>query len=360
MRESKGFIQGFRNMIETMLKVVVSYDYRALNQHILRINEYKTVDEILFGVARCMKEILDYEFFGFALKNGNDLDLWVDPRIHKDLMINLVESDFGCQEINYSVHFFGKEKTESGQKYTMVAEQPVKSCSVLENETYSARLYVMPRRKPLSYHEDIIRLVVRSMGIALENKLRIQNLENAATIDPLTNCYNRRALDKQMETAIAGAIRYNHPLTVVMIDIDNFKHINDTYGHAAGDKALQAIAKRISSSVRKSDLMARYGGEEFVLLLTETDLQAGAQLAETLRLIIAGRPFDLGSRQVTITASFGVASLKNGSDGTDLLRDADRRLYAAKGQGKNRVLPSAQPRRASNLPIFLPSFAHTA
>jgi diguanylate cyclase (GGDEF)-like protein len=169
-------------------------------------------------------------------------------------------------------------------------------------------------------------------------------LKNLSVRDPLTGCYNRRHLHQQLlETEILRAQRYQLSLTVVMCDIDHFKQVNDSHGHHGGDAVLQAYAAMLLAATRDNiDSVVRYGGEEFLLILPETDLDGGVQLAERLRLLCAETPTMHGGRQIPITASFGVASADFNSPGPGpapeaMVAAADELLYQAKRSGRNRV-----------------------
>jgi diguanylate cyclase (GGDEF)-like protein len=330
-------------VLRLFFRAAAGCDYRALNHYILQMNARKSIDDILFAVSRCLKDMLDYELFGFALKGESGMDVWVEPGIYREFMVKTVKNDFPGQEIDCKVHFFEKS-SEGRQKSDSSARKDVIPYTVMENFG-TARLYIIPRRTVLKRHEKVIRIIVRSLGIALENALMIRSLENAAAIDPLTNCFNRRALNKYLEADVACAYRYERDLSLIMIDLDNFKVINDTYGHAAGDMVLKDVSRLIASSVRKADFLARYGGEEFVLVLPETALPFAVQIAEKVRKAIEQHPVNTGSHAIGLTASLGVAELRRDSCGASLLREADEMLYRAKSLGKNRVAHrlSAQP-----------------
>jgi diguanylate cyclase (GGDEF)-like protein len=159
----------------------------------------------------------------------------------------------------------------------------------------------------------------------------------------LLDTFNRRHLDEKLPQEIARAIRYGHPLSLVMADIDHFKQVNDQHGHAAGDEVLRCFAKRMQTSLRQSiDWVARYGGEEFVLVLPEASLDAAARVAEKVRSDCAATPMRTSLLDCLITASFGVATLPaclaNVHGCADaLLRAADAALYRSKQAGRNRV-----------------------
>jgi len=155
-----------------------------------------------------------------------------------------------------------------------------------------------------------------------------------ANTDPLTGIANRRRLDAELVAAVDRARAIGRPLSVVSFDLDEFKGINDRFGHDAGDAVLIEVVARVRRVTRSRDLLGRWGGEEFLLVLDDCDEATGATIAEACRGAIAGDPV---SGVGTITASFGVATLVDGEDCEGLLRRLDRRLYAAKSAGRNRV-----------------------
>ncbi|MEF3191003.1 MAG: diguanylate cyclase [Campylobacterales bacterium] len=187
-----------------------------------------------------------------------------------------------------------------------------------------------------TYIEPIIDIDGAILGyeavrIDITDKKRIEEL---AITDRLTGVYNRLRLDEALNHEIARAKRYYHPLSLVMIDIDYFKKINDTYGHQAGDEVLKKVAFLIKTSLRDSDVVGRWGGEEFMVLLPETSLEAALELSERLRQRIFEADFgEIGHR----SCSFGVATLREEESVTQLVARADEALYRAKHNGRNRV-----------------------
>lgn len=166
----------------------------------------------------------------------------------------------------------------------------------------------------------------------------------AAFIDPVTGLFNRRHLDTQLELAVTAARLRGTPLTVLMLDIDAFKPVNDRFGHACGDQALRAIGAWLCANVRGIDLVARYGGDEIVVVMPETNLATARHVAERLRRLIGANPvpgLPLGETG-RLTVSIGVAALDaRDVDGEALLARADAALYAAKRAGRNRVESAA-------------------
>jgi len=182
-------------------------------------------------------------------------------------------------------------------------------------------------------------------SFALENAVNRARLLRSGFTDVLTGWHNRRYLQVRLIEELARARRDSSNLVCLMIDIDRFKHVNDTHGHAAGDEVLCEFAQRIEAEVRASDIAARYGGEEFVVLLPNTDTDSGVLLAERIRLSISATPIDLRyDEPVTITASVGIASVVPDPEDDDfktagdaLIARADVALYSAKAAGRDRV-----------------------
>ena len=155
--------------------------------------------------------------------------------------------------------------------------------------------------------------------------------------DALTGLLNRYGLHRALQRELSEARRYDRPLSCLLIDIDFFKAVNDSYGHAAGDTALQQAARVIADSVRGSDVVCRYGGEEFLVLAPETDARGAFSLAEKIRLAVSERLFGDGERAFALTLSAGVAELRAGESGNDMIARADLALYQATQRGRDRV-----------------------
>jgi len=342
IRNLKKMMDDTVSAIDLVLRIARGVDYRTLSQYVIRINKYKDIDDILYEASNCLKDILNYELFGFALKDGSAMDVWIDPRIHGTYILDCVREDFIGQNVDCNIHYFDKKRDNKRHNADTIDVKHVISYEVMDGK-YAARLYLLPKRKMLYYHYNIISIIASAVRNALENALNIIKLERVAAIDPLTSCYNRRAFSSYLEQDVAYAPRYRNELSLVMIDIDDFKKINDIHGHDAGDMVLKELSALITSAVRTSDYLVRYGGEEFVLVLPDTTLYNAVQLAEKIRKKIEVHEIKHRDARVTITASFGVACLENKADGKSLLREADERLYQAKATGKNSVVPSMMP-----------------
>lgn len=184
-----------------------------------------------------------------------------------------------------------------------------------------------------SEEEDALYIVTMSDITDMESRAKI--LEQLATTDALTKIYNRLKLNELLSFEIKKADRYRLPLSLIMLDIDHFKDINDTYGHDVGDEVLIRFCNAISVNIRETDVFARWGGEEFMIMLPNTPLDGAKALAENLRKDIESIRFEKAGR---VTASFGVAEYRPDSSARELLKLVDDSLYAAKRGGRNMVV----------------------
>jgi diguanylate cyclase (GGDEF)-like protein len=168
----------------------------------------------------------------------------------------------------------------------------------------------------LQYHEIIFRMAVT---------------------DGLTNLANRKQLDTMLQEELTRARRYARDLSLLMLDIDHFKSINDTYGHLTGDYVLSGLAAILQRRIRPNDRLGRYGGEEFCAILPETGSSSANSIAEDLRALVESHAFESDERRILVTVSIGVATLGEGMQANDLYRAADEMLYKAKRGGRNQV-----------------------
>jgi diguanylate cyclase (GGDEF)-like protein len=174
--------------------------------------------------------------------------------------------------------------------------------------------------------------------VALDNARLHRIVERQALVDGLTGLANRRQSEETLASELARLERFGGTLAVVVADLDWFKDVNDRYGHPSGDAVLREFAQLLDESVRDVDLAGRWGGEEFLLILPGTDLDGGAQVAERIRLALAGRiVLSADGSPIPVTASFGVAATPPASTAAELFSAADAALYEAKRNGKNRV-----------------------
>ena len=188
-------------------------------------------------------------------------------------------------------------------------------------------------------HDELRQLAGTFNAMAEKLEKNQATLEALSTHDGLTGLYNQREFQRQLDGAIERYHRYGRPFSILMLDLDRFKAVNDTHGHQAGDEVLRAVATQIRAEVRPNDQVARYGGEEFVVILSETLGPGALAVAERIRAAIVARPIALSEGAVSITVSIGVAAFpEDAESGTQIIAAADQALYAAKHAGRNRAI----------------------
>ncbi|WP_022666482.1 GGDEF domain-containing protein [Desulfospira joergensenii] len=311
-------------------------DHARLTRHIVALNQKDSSTEIINEVASCLKKILDYRLFAFAVKKKERVEVWLDPRMYKKSIEDIIVQDFhleGTKDLTYINHNFDPHEIheEFGMDDLVFYE--------LKEENCYARLYMLPQKKFYPFHDEMVNLILQGCATALSKQLKMENLKNAAVIDPLTGCYNRREFESQLTRNLANARRHGNSLSLFMFDLDHFKQINDTHGHLAGDMVLKQVAGLVKKSMRQGDILARYGGEEFIAILPETGKTKAMDLADRLRSEISNLCLPFDNSLIRVTASFGVSELTPDKDMTMLIQDADTMLYKAKLNGRNTVMP---------------------
>ena len=200
--------------------------------------------------------------------------------------------------------------------------------------------------RPVDRNELLARVRTQIKKRRYTERLRdnVQTSIELAITDGLTGLFNRRYMETHLRTLVEQSVARNKPITVLVLDIDYFKAINDSYGHDAGDDVLREFALRMRKATRNIDLACRYGGEEFVIVMPETDMAVATAVAERLRRRVASEPFAIqqGARHLEVTISIGIAALSSaGDNAASILKRADQALYRAKRDGRNRVVPDA-------------------
>ena len=202
--------------------------------------------------------------------------------------------------------------------------------------------YVM---RPIDRHELIarVRTQIRRKRYADTLRHNVQAAFELAIVDTLTGLNNRRFLETHLAAALDHAAHFGRPLSLMILDVDHFKSVNDGYGHDAGDEVLKGLSKRIRGVVRGTDLFCRLGGEEFVIVMPDTPLVLASRIAERVRGAVEGEPFkiDAAGKTLRVTISIGLAERGGDANPDALLRRADKALYDSKSAGRNRVTASA-------------------
>lgn len=311
-------------------------DHAKLTRHIVALNKKTSSTDIINELSVCLKDILNYRLFAFVVKKEAGVDVWLDPKMYKKSIESIITEDFDIKDpadITYLNHTF--ELDEQQEKFSL---DNLVYYEITEDNCY-ARLYMLPHKPMYAHHDEVVNLILQGCSAALSKQLKIENLKDAAVVDPLTGCYNRREFESQLRRHMAGATRYKNKLSLFMFDLDHFKKVNDKYGHLGGDRVLKEVALLVRENMRKEDVLARYGGEEFVAVLPETDKAKAMELADRLRSKIAALRIPFNGTTIRVTASFGVAEFIPNTGMSRLVEDADTMLYKAKLNGRNTVMP---------------------
>lgn len=278
----------------------------------------------------------------YLYKNSRDflvsLSTWGDAAVHNDL---IKTSQCWGLRLGAMHHASKEEDLYCSHSQCGSHTQVVQTCIPLvsQGEVLGLLVVLVPAELAASVDQSLVKASAEQLGLAISNVSLREKLRRQSTMDGLTGLYNRRYFDEAFVRELSRAERKKTPCAVVMIDLDHFKRVNDTYGHDAGDLVLKETAKLLQERVRTSDVACRYGGEELVLLLPECDAAAAMTCAEDIRLALSGLLLKHGGVPISgISASFGVAAWpEHGEAAAELLKAADRALYTAKQAGRNRV-----------------------
>ncbi len=312
-------------------------DHARLSRHIVALNRKTSSTDIINELSVCLKDILNYRLFAFVVKKEAGVDVWLDPEMYKTAFEHIILQDFHLENPAELTYLNSNPGQDSLQK---TVEMDNLVYYELTEENCYARLYMLPEKPVYAFHDEVVTLILQGCATALSKQLKMENLRNAAAIDPLTGCYNRREFETQLCRHMASATRHKNNLSLFMFDLDHFKQINDTHGHQAGDLILKKIAFLVKDNMRQGDILARYGGEEFIAILPETGRHKAMELADRLRARIAAAKICCDdTTTLQVTASFGVSELTPGMDMARLIEDADTMLYKAKHNGRNIVMP---------------------
>ncbi len=328
--------------------------FKDLNKLRLIIHAISTsieVKRIIESAGATLPSLFDFSVFGVLLKDGPALHLFQEescpPPFTQEVVKNMLQvlSIFGGEplEIDRVTVYAEKRKwrsrpremdSEAGLQshltLPLVIDGEVIGCISINSD--QTNLYNIPKLQFFS-------VFGYQMAASLRHIQRFSTVKKEAIYDTLTNLFNRRYFEEQLTAETQKALENQSNLSIIMVDIDHFKQVNDTFGHDGGDKILREIASLLKRSVRKHDTVARYGGEEFVLLLPGAPIEPTSMVAERIRQLVETTPFDVGQTRIRITISLGISNfpIHRIKSKEELVKMADLALYEAKKGGRNRV-----------------------
>jgi diguanylate cyclase (GGDEF)-like protein len=333
------------------MEFITFKDLNKLRSIIHAISTSVEVKGIIESAGATLPSLFDFSVFGVLWKEGLTIHLFQDescpPTFTQEVVKNMLQvlSIFGEEPLEMDRVTIQTEKKklrnrqrgmdpqaslQSHLTLPLVIEGEVIGCISINSD--QANLYNIPRLQFFS-------VFGYQMAASLKHIQRFSTVKKEAIYDTLTNLFNRRHFEEQLSTETQKALENQSNLSIIMVDIDHFKKVNDTFGHDGGDKVLREIAFLLKNSVRKQDTVARYGGEEFVLLLPGAPLEPTSMVAERIRRSVENTPFDLGQTQIRLTISLGISNFPTHriKSKEELVKMADLALYEAKMGGRNRV-----------------------
>jgi diguanylate cyclase (GGDEF)-like protein len=297
-----------------------------------------------------LPSLFGFSSFGFFWKEGLLLYLYHEescsPSFTKGAVENMVKVFSILREESVDVNglTFRAEKKELKPNQTMNPKTTLKSHLTLplavEGEVIGCISLDSDQPNAFDVQDlQFFSVIGYQMASTLKQFQRISTIKDMAIYDTLTNLHNRRYFDERLGAETQKSFTSSTPLSLVLVDIDHFKKVNDTFGHAAGDKVLSKIASLLKNSVRREDTVARYGGEEFIMILPGAKLEVTSIIAERIRQLIETTPFEIEGGQIHITISIGISNLPThqATSKEELVKMADLALYRAKREGRNRV-----------------------
>lgn len=326
------------------------------NLNILRsvinaINTSFEVKEIVESAGNNLPSLFEFSVFGVLWKAESTLYLYQEescpPSFTQEVAGNMVRV--------FSI--LGEEPDDPSRVTLEVAKKKLRPSHMMMDPKATLKSYLT---LPLAVEEEVIgcislnsdqpnafdaqdlqffSVIGYQMAATLKHFQRLSSVKTMVILDALTGLYNRGYLEERLVLETQKAFYGGSPLSLVMVDIDHFKKVNDTFGHTEGDRVLKEIASLLKTSVRKKDTVARYGGEEFILILPEAGLGEAFMIAERIRRAVESASFEVGQSRINVTVSLGISNFPShhARSKEDLVKMADQALYDAKRGGRNRV-----------------------
>lgn len=340
IKESKDRIEKYSNKIETQMEETIQEKFAIKNTVSQITSQYEE------SLKREQEKKLQLEFF-------NNLHILTDIEDLIKLSLNYIQNLLPEGEVFFETINKSKSKkiyysklTHSKTENNNLLETNFKNLEykIISDEDLKIKLIVKTKDLLKEEIEDDLNLILQYLSVKVKNVLNESKLQELAITDGLTGLYNHKYFHQRLDEELARVKRYFTDLSLILFDIDNFKQLNDNYGHPIGDKLLLQLSKLVKNTLREVDIFARYGGEEFIIILPETNISGAEIMAERIRKTVESNKFiieklpDGEKEEISMTISIGVSSFKEGMKKDELIEFADKSLYMAKRGGKNKVI----------------------
>lgn len=309
------------------------------------------IKEIVESAGNNIHNLFDFSIFGVLWKEGKTIYIYEEescpPSFTQEVAKNMVKVlsilGEGSEDIGeFSVQIEKRKLRPNHMRVDPMAKLKSYITLPLSVEGEFLGCISLNSDQPNAFDAQDLQffsVIGYQMAATLKHFQRFSSIKNMAIFDTLTDLYNRRYVEERLVVEAQKSFYGGIPLSLIMIDIDHFKKVNDTFGHTAGDKVLQGIASLLKTSVRKKDTVARYGGEEFILILPEAGLEEASMTAERIRRLVEKTSFEAGNVHLHLTVSLGISNFPTHRPKSkeELVEMADKALYEAKWGGRNRV-----------------------
>ncbi len=299
------------------------------------------------------KIISTYQDLSRSISDNNDIISRLTRRLQTTLDCGDIIEMF-ASEVEKLVSFDQLKHEASNQQPILIGQKAgVHSCqyNLTMDETDLGSITFSRKKRFIEEELLIIERLASTLVFPLRNAKLYQAALQSALKDELTGCGNKRALDASLHREAELATRHDTPLSILMLDVDHFKHINDTYGHVAGDSVLRDLAATIKKCARGSDLCFRYGGEEFLLILDDTDANQAIKVAERIRVSVEQHTYLHKGKIIPVTISLGASTFTQSETLDNLKERADNALYNAKQNGRNQAISSELNHTLRDMPL---------
>lgn len=316
-----------KQLDSALFESVIAAEVRALSRH-------GNFEELFDHLTQLLSQVLSYRWLAVRTERP----VRVAAHFHPSVAPEVEREIRAAFELDLSAPLMCVVDEDAQRVVDGRGDFPLIRADITIDALLLGQLVLAPTQDAEVDTESLVRLIANELGSPIRIAELVDESRRLATTDPLSKLLNRRAFSEKMASEISRTRRYSYPLSLLLFDIDHFKRINDTLGHAAGDEVIKQTAALLRSQVRDSDIIARWGGEEFVVALLSTDVGGAKKTAERIRTALESLQIGWSEGPIRVTSSIGVASYSMDDSLADLVERADDAMYQAKKSGRNRVV----------------------